>query len=146
RKTTPATGANDVVLSRTGRTSRMTGVAASYTGSKQTGQPDAATTNTATSVTSITTSVTVVASNCWLIMAFDNNAEVPTAGAGTTIRQAGSDASGLADSNGTVGTGSQSLVINTVGASNFATAIISLAPAIASTVTKRFFTLMGIGQ
>mgnify|MGYP001597421519 CR=1 FL=1 len=130
RKTAPATGANNVVLSRTGTTSRMTGVAASYTGSKQTGQPDAATTNTATSVTSITTSVTVVATNSWLVGSYDNNAEVPTAGANTTIRQAGSDASGLADSNAAVAAGSRSLIINTVGSSNFAFALISLAPTV----------------
>ncbi len=128
----PATGAHDVVISRTGTSGRLTGVASSYTGVAQSGQPDATGGNNGASVTTLTTSVTVVTADSWLVLAGDNSAENPSAGAGTTIRQVGSDASYLADSNAAVGTGSQSLIVNTVGSSNFGTAMISIAPAVAA--------------
>lgn len=118
----PATGSHTVSV--TGGT----GIgSASYTGAKQTGQPDSSNTGTQTG-TAITMTTTVVASNCWLVgvEADPNGGE--TAGAGTTIR--GTDGNGLvfADSNGVVGTGSQSLVVNH-GNGASAWVVASIAPA-----------------
>ncbi len=111
----PATGAHNVVISGA---SFHASAAVSYTGASQTGQPDSFNTGTVTGNTVITVSTTVVAANCWLIMWGSVDGGTMAAGTGTTFRN-GSLAGGYAmfDSNGTVGTGSQSLQFNT-GATN----------------------------
>ena len=136
----PATGANNIVVSRTGTTGGMSSTAASYTGAKQSGQPDSSNTGSVTPGTQLTISTTVVASNCWLVMWTDTSAAGETAGTGTTLRQAGSDGSDMWDSNGTVGTGAQSLQINATSG-NLVGAIISIAPSV-DTSGKNFFMFM----
>lgn len=127
----PTTGANTVTITRTGTTGRLTGVAASYTGAKQSGQPDATGSNNVTTATSMATSVTTVADNSWTIMMTDTSAAGEAAGAGTTLRQAGSDASDLWDSNAAITpAGSTSLNI-TMTSGNAGSAMISIAPAVA---------------
>ena len=59
----PATGANDVVVSQSASVT-IQAVAASYTGASTTGIPDTSNTATGTSGSS-TVSVTTVADNCW---------------------------------------------------------------------------------
>jgi hypothetical protein len=125
----PASGANNVVITSTGGSIVIGSDAASYTGAAQTGQPDSSATNTATAANSLTVSTTVVASNCWLVGFFKKNSggAFDSAGAGTTARV---NTAGLmmADSNGTVGTGSQSLIANYVSG-NFSGIIMSIAEA-----------------
>ena len=80
----PATGSNTVTVSSS---SGMGGYisAVSYTGTKQTGQPDASNTGGSASTTSLTTSVTTVDDNCWLVgYAYHNGTVV--AGTDTTLR------------------------------------------------------------
>lgn len=80
-----------------------------------TGAFDSVANNTATQNVTITT--TVVGANAWLaaMVTAEGASATPTGGTGTTIRHSeNQQASG--DSNGTVGTGSQSLVFNTTQA------------------------------
>src|SRR5258708_269273 len=61
----PTTSAAAFVITFSGATCDAGAV--SYTGAKQSGVPDASTTNTATAASSILTSVTTIADNCWVI-------------------------------------------------------------------------------
>lgn len=127
----PATGSNNVVISTNMANAfdNVGGTATSYSGAKQTGQPDSFSTSVSSGGSSpLTKSTTVVGSNCWLhgSIAITNN---PTVGTGTTERA--EFASGLyfntADSNGTVGTGSQSLEWTWSGSLEYAAGVISIA-------------------
>lgn len=82
---------------------------ASYSGVSSSTPPDSTASNGGTT-TALTVTTTVVASNCWLIGAGGGAVSGPLAGGtGTTQRQTIDGQSTLFDSNGTVGTGSQSL-------------------------------------
>jgi hypothetical protein len=107
--------------------------AVSYTGAAQTGQPDSFNTGGPTTTTSFTLSTTVVASGCWLVGYFRNESGNFTAGSGTTLRNPAAD-NDLADSNGTVGTGSQSLVMNPPGSTLVSGIIASISPAITTSI------------
>lgn len=88
----PAIGANNIVVTKSGTNSAYIWIRnASYTGVKQSAQPDSQTTNTASGVTSLGTSTTTVADNSWVIAftAYDSIASNSTAGSGTTIRTNG---------------------------------------------------------
>ena len=126
----PATGSHTIAVSGSHTTNTIWQGAISYTGAKQTGQPDSF--NTATSQTTVQTiSTTVVANNSWLVAAFgvsDNNP--PSAGTGTTSRQgfSGSGSGFIGDSNGTVASGSRSLVSNNAANDTTVAVIASIAP------------------
>lgn len=92
----PATGANDVVISTSSGVD-IRGVSASYTGAKQSAQPDAHDKGSADS-TSITKALLTVADGCWMISTMNNDNGVPTAGSGVTSRQVQSPI-GIGDSN-----------------------------------------------
>lgn len=99
----PATGANNVVISLSGSQS-IIGVSASYTGANQSGQPDATTSATAEPGTSINASVTVVASQSWVISFVANDGALAMTGSTgvTSVRDNGSWVSNivsLGDSN-----------------------------------------------
>lgn len=121
----PATGTNNVVVSASSSIA-ICSHAVSYTGAAQTGQPDSSITGTA--ATSLTLTTTVVASNCWLVGAWRTNVTTGTAGTGATQRQ-GSNGLYTADSNGVVGTGSQSMTYNTAGSNGYSGVMASFAPA-----------------
>lgn len=139
----PASGANDVVISYTLGVF-VSAQIVSYTGAHQSSFPDSSASqgNGGATSTSRTGSTTVVASNCWLFMAAVNNVEASTAGSGTTLRgtQTGTGRLGAFDSNGTVGTGSQSLVANITSAGHWAHIIASIAPSVEAN-TGNFFQL-----
>lgn len=121
----PTTGTHNLVTTASGPFSGIN--AASYSGVKQTSPIDSFNSGTASSTTSFSLSTTVVASGCWLIMSTKVSAVNPSAGSGTTLRQADQ---GIWDSNGTVGTGSQSLSVTSSPTSqNWAGIIVSIAPA-----------------
>ena len=97
----PATGAHDVVVSASDSAHSLRAISASYTGAAQSGQPDASNTNTANPGTSITTTVTTVADNCWTVSFLSDNAAndlVPSTGVGAE-RATLSNVSSLGDSN-----------------------------------------------
>lgn len=94
----PTTGSNTVAVSSS---SGLAGYvsAVSYTGAKQTGQPDGNNTQSVSSTTSLTTSITTTDDNCWLVgYAYHNGAVV--AGTGTTLRGGSVSVLQTMDSNG----------------------------------------------
>lgn len=125
----PSTGANNIVASKSASDLIQLG-AVSYTGAKQTGQPDASTTNTGTG-TSLTTSVTTVADNCWLVMATKQTGSA-SAGTNTILRvdQSGNEQASVYDSNAAqTPAGSKSLQTTTSASQTYAHVMASFAPA-----------------
>ena len=102
----PASGANNVVVSAN-EVVNLRAISLSYTGALQSGQPDAF--GKATSATTdLSVSVTVVASNCWIVSVGQGLGTTPTAGTGITSRNNLNNIR-VGDSNGVVATG-----VNTV--------------------------------
>lgn len=118
----PATGANNVVVTASGSVT-LAGVSASYTGVQQSAQPDSVGTQSVTGGTTCTVSTTVVSASCWLIGGFSYAAGSASAGGGTTFRISPLTQQVLADSNGIVGTGAQSLVASVGGNTNWGAAV-----------------------
>lgn len=129
----PASGTNTISVNGSGNVS---GFATSYTGVQQSSQPDSSATFNPSNATSITMTTTVVASGCWLVGVQADSVGGETAGAGTTIRQTHPFGLSISDSNGTVGTGSQSLIINWSGSAANAGVIASFSPAAAASNIK----------
>lgn len=120
---------------------------ASYSGVLQSGLPDSQAQATG-SGTTITATTTVVASNCWLVgISWNDATGGVTAGANTTLRahEVG-DGRGIADSNATVGTGSQSLNFTDDTTGNTFFNVISIAPSGAAAAISRplLLTLLGV--
>ncbi len=139
----PTTGANNIVATWSAAPYNMTGIGASYTGAKQTGQPDSSNTGTGTGTT-LTIATTVVASNCWTVGAFgcsaySSDATLAGTSSNKTDRQKLTSHSAvvapflLCDSNTTVATGSQSIILTQDGGtkSNRGT-VFSISPYVAS--------------
>lgn len=137
----PSTGTNNIVV--TVSASAFLGAGGvSYTGAKQSGQPDASTTNTG-SGTSLTTSVTTVADNSWAILQAQNANDTITASTGSTLRSDHSFGFGVVfDSNGAkTPAGSTSMTFN--GSSGTQSAVMaSFAPSVAITYQGNFFHVM----
>ena len=111
---------------------------ASYSGVSQTGFPDASNTNIGTS-SSISASVTVVASGCWTVMGASVTGGT-SAWTGSTKRTNSADnGTNIFDSNGIVNTGSNSL--SATGTSSFTTGAIIVSMAPAATGSSNFFQL-----
>lgn len=130
-KTGPSTGANNAVISSSSP-HIFRASAASYSGANQSSQPDShnGTNGTVSGGATVNTSTTVVAANCWLYAITSNDQAEPTA-VGTTVRRgtSGGGGWGVFDSNGTVGTGSQSIQWSVVGTGVlYSTAVCSFAP------------------
>ena len=140
----PATGANNVVIS-SGSSQFIAGVAASYTGAAQSGQPDANTNNYGAGAGSpFATSLASVADNCWHILCATQNAGAITgAGAGTTQRILQSDYLGLYDANSAkTPPGSVTLNVTLAATANISTTMASFAPAGGSVANHSL--LMGV--
>lgn len=138
----PATGSNTVSVACS--SSRFIQIfSASYTGVSQTGFPDAESSNASSGVTTITSTLTTVANNCWLGGVFNNDAANMTAGANTTLRHA-SSAMAMADTNADQAIGSRSMAVSWTGSANAQGCICSFAPSTdaASTVFPQFFPMI----
>jgi hypothetical protein len=134
----PPTGSNtvSVTIPSTGSgsgASREIVYCGSYTGVKQTGEPDSTTNSNATSGSTFSTSITTAADNSWAIgLFFNNQGPAISASTGTTLRQS-STAIGsgtlFGDSNGVIHpAGSYSMSVT--GNSGFWDgSLISIAPA-----------------
>lgn len=107
----PATGANTITVTLSGTAGFALGQATSYTGKTVSGIDASAKTQLLTASTSApANNVTVVHSDCWLVgMAYSRAAGTPSAGSGTTVRNTTTVGHAIADSNGVVGTGAQTL-------------------------------------
>jgi len=129
----PATGSNTLTATRTTGTGGFAVHAVSYSGAGTASQPDSFNTGSNSS-TSLTVSTTVVNPNSWLVGIWTANSGSLSAGTGATARGADSGASGqigatrFFDSNGTVGTGSQSMTVNMTSGSNGAVMMSIKAP------------------
>ncbi len=124
--TAPSTGTNNVVSS--GNTFGSKG-AVSYTGCGQSSQPDSHDISKPAAASTITWSTTVVATGCWLWGFCYGDLTDSSAGTGTILRGTTiGSGTGQFDSNGSVGTGSQSLQV--VQSSSFSpvVTIMSIAP------------------
>lgn len=123
----PATGSNAVVVN-CGTPDILGGSSASYAGVSQSSPIDSNNTGTNASIASFTLSTSVVASNCWAIMSAEDSGSL-SAGTGTTGRQPNTpNGCFLGDSNGIVGTGSQSLQATHSGNAAWAGVIASFKP------------------
>lgn len=144
----PTPGSHNVVVSLTGSTgSRAYSITASYTGVKQTGQPDATASVTASTGNAVSTTLTTVADNSWIIAgAADNNP--PYTGSGVLTTRGGSTAaSSLLDSNGVLTpAGAKTVSITATGRNSLVA--VSLAPTPLGTVNKlaKFITAFSIGD
>lgn len=140
----PSTGTHAIVCT-TSSSILQEGSSVSYTGAKQTGQPDSTNTGGSGAATSFTLSTTVVATNCWLVGVLRDNGAGPSAGTGTTLRVTfGTFAAIQVDSNGTVGTGSQSLQA-TVGVAAAWSGIVASMAAVDSVTGPPVGSLMLLG-
>jgi len=145
----PATGAAVMTISGVtdGSNKQFQFHILTYSGAKQTGQPDSfgELALAASTVTTFTVSTTVVAANCWLVgHATEDAGDIVggVAGTGTTYRGADSFNQNAADSDAVVSTGSQSLNYGRAGTSgNLAGTTLSIAP-VAATVNSGFFNFM----
>lgn len=144
----PATGAahNIVATSGSANVGTVNISAHSYTGASTVSQPDSYNSNSGTNNGgTFTVSTTVVASNCWLVGAYASADDAaPTGNTNCTIRQNPAQQWASADSNATVGTGSQSMIWNQTGGGGavVGTLISIQPPAVAATPT---LALMGVG-
>lgn len=134
----PTTGANNVVISGS-PSANISAMSASYTGVKQTGQPDAHTTATAGS-SPVSKAITTVADNCWVVgfASMDNN--TPTANTGITFRKTAFHL-GIGDSNAAVTpAGSYTMAANGGSSGSLVLMLISLAPDVPA--SSGFFTIL----
>lgn len=145
----PATGANNIVTSIASNFNENIGT--SYSGCKQTGQPDANTTNSGSTGTTLTTSLTTIADNCWTILCAGTAGAGQTAGTGTTRRAIGANVALAAfDSNAAITpAGSTNLAtVDTTDGTGQIHVMFSLSPAAAggATVTPLItLPLLGVG-
>lgn len=143
----PATGANNVVVTKSLAGGGTVAAAIAYTGCSPVSQPDNSANPTAlTGQTSITATLTTNADNCWLVGFFRTGTNM-SAGANTTLRAnaGGSPTCLFVDSNAAkTPPGSYSLI--TTFASSFAKYIvISLQPPIIASTVRNFRSLLGVG-
>jgi hypothetical protein len=121
----------------------------SYNGASPNSVPDSSSTTTqdSSSVSTMTYSTNVVATGCWLVGVCSDYDTSTSAGAGTTIRLGGyGNHQALIDSDGPVGTSTQSLIVNYTTSTNKNAGIIaSFAPAAQYTVTAAVSTFSVTG-
>lgn len=124
----PATGTNTVTISFSGSPATARSVSTSYIGAKQSGVPDASTTNSNTASSSITTTVTTILDRCWTMLTAYTDGGSITAGSGSTVRGTNGSALGAFDSNGQkTPAGSTSMTVTATAGTN-STIMCSFAP------------------
>jgi hypothetical protein len=125
----PATGANNVVIS-TGSSANIYGNAVSYTGAKQSAQPDATNKSQDGDGDGVyALAVTTVADNSWTVMAFVNgSAAGGGAAAGSTLRATNTSWGGfrMFDSNAAITpAGSYTMNVDSLGVSSRISAVMA---------------------
>jgi len=104
----PATGSNSVVVTTTSTNDAYMSV--SYSGVKQTGQPDASNYTSGSMTSGLVDTITTITANDWLIFCGDSSKTYTTTGTNRQLQVFNSTYySGIDDSNGTVATGSVSM-------------------------------------
>jgi len=135
----PATGAHNVVVSFSGNTSYADGFACSYTGVKQTSNPEDNTTSTNSGGSSVTATLNVTTPNSWLVgfSRGDYGVGTPTITPGVYRQLITGNGLIMFDSNSTVSSGSQSITVSD-GGNQWTIVALSIAPSVASN-TSNFF-------
>lgn len=150
----PDSGVADVfVATKTATGGDFYSVASSYSGAAQSGQPDNFNTNSAVaSTTSLTTSLTTVADNCWTVMGGFSNFAGIAASTGSTLRGStiGGGVAAVFDSNGVkTPAGSTSMTLTSSSGSGSLMGqcdyMVSIAP-VATATTTHFLASMGVGS
>jgi len=138
----PATGAHNIVISASSSLDLIAASSASYTGSRQSGQPDSYVTSAVTSAGSVTTTTNTIADNCWLVGFYVSDMGGGwTPGANTTARDATGNCQ-LFDSNAAkTPAGSYSLTA-THSASMVSGQMVSISPFVASANNGNMFLAM----
>jgi hypothetical protein len=126
----PATGTHNVVV--TGTPDAWCFFAIDYDGVKQSGQPDGSANNVSAGTTSLTASWTVTAANSWGL-AFSREGVAGTLGWTGATNVMDGDSIHLGDTNGSMGTGSQSITATMPTSSIKSLIAVSFAPAAAGT-------------
>jgi hypothetical protein len=130
----PASGTHNLVFS-TSSSTIIDGSAICLTGARQTGIPDAGTSNESTNTT-ITTNLTTLTDNCWTLL-YSGGDRQPTASTGSTLENSQSDAC-LFSSNGAITpAGSTSMVITRAAGGSNAQIMVSVAPFVLSTFVPK---------
>jgi hypothetical protein len=127
-KIAPATGSNNIVVSRSGTGTILWVCGVSYSGVLQTGFPDAGGTASADAATSIAKTITTVKNNCWWLAAHFNRTTNSTVGAGTTDRVGTSYGLKIGDSNAAVAIGNVTSNFSS-SSTDLRTIMVSFAPA-----------------
>lgn len=110
----PASGANNVVISLA--SSFIAANSVSYTGAKQSAQPDAVSKGTDTATTQTTGTLTTVANNCWTVFGVKALGATPAAGSGCTQR-ASANGMYIFDSNAPITPAGSTSMVSTGGVS-----------------------------
>lgn len=141
----PSTGTNAIVVTLASSGYCYTN-SASYTGAKQSGQPDA-TTSTFGVTSPQTTTLTTTADNCWSVLgARDSTNGNTTASTNSVQREASTNGTQFYDNNGSITPpGSYSMTITFGVTSGTGMVMASFAPALTSTPKSSNFLLMGVG-
>ncbi len=130
----PATGANNIVISKSSSTI-IVAASVSYTGVKQTGQPDATQTKFAGVAGSETITITTVADNSWVVI-WGRTQNSITAGTNVTARVGTGTTILLGDSNGVVHpAGSFGQTLTDAGATSWGLLQMSFSPATSTGLT-----------
>lgn len=129
---TPTAGVTNIVVTRDTASGLIRGDATFYTGMRQSAQPDAFTTSSASAVSTLTTTLTVVADGSWTVLAARNTAGNYSAGTGTTLRSAvGNPVMG--DSNAALSSGANSMSVTSASATHMGI-MASFAPSVSVAV------------
>lgn len=136
----PATGTHDIVATASKTLDELDLFASSYAGAKQSGQPDSYVTNGPNAgSTSVTTTTTTIADNCWLVGLFTVNTVGDwIAGANTTLRTKVTNSELLDSNSAQTPAGSKSLTA-THASGSIAGQMISIAPPLPITNYLGFF-------
>lgn len=141
----PTTG--NIVVTRTGTTNTGWCCSTSHTGAKQTSQPDA-TDDDVSVTTTLATTVTTVADNCWTVLiVFDSDGGTITASTNSTQRVAVTNFVKMFDNNANITpAGSYTMTVTKgAGTSPFAGVIASIAPAVSAVVNHPKLLTLGVG-
>ncbi len=123
-----ASGTGDIVITFSGDPGGSDGSGFSYTGCSTSAIDSTATLASSGATATFTVTTTVVATGCWLAGFFLDNGSSITAGTGSSVIRTFGNGSTM-DSNGTVGTGSRSLVGLDTSNDTWGACIASFAPA-----------------
>lgn len=143
----PNTGANNVVVSVSSASDFYRTISASYTGAKQSGQPDNNSGGSVNAGTSLTTSLTPVADLCWNIslIASDNTKSLVASTGVNSVRGNSGSAFYVGDENGSLTPpSSYSMIWTGTTGQNLAAIQTSISPFIVST-RSGYRALLGVG-